>query len=165
MLENLMYVGVPSKSYRQVVYSLLLDLPSFFEKTRIIVYNKYKVEANSPQELYNFFSNQLFEDNVRMNIIFSLIDNDSNYISSIENSSLEEINIIKTIAKAFFIWSDLRIGLENKNDKYVYFIGLLSLTQKLFKYFQENYFVFWILIGLAKNITHFHLLIIHFFFC
>ena len=155
-LQNLMYVGVPSKSYRQVVYSLLLDLPSFFEKTRIIVYNKYKVEANSPQELYNFFSNQLFEDNVRMNIIFSLIDNDSNYISSIENSSLEEINTIKTIAKAFFIWSDLRIGLENKNDKYVYFIGLLSLTQKLFKYFQENYFVFWILIGLAKNITHFH---------
>ena len=155
-LQNLMYVGVPSKPYREVVYSLLLDLANFFDKTRTIVYNKYKVEANSPQELYNFFSNQLFEDDARMNIIFSLIDNDSNYISSIENSSLEEINTIKTIAKAFFIWSDLRIGLDNKNDKYVYFFGLLGLTQKLFKYFGESYLVFWILIGLAKNITHFH---------
>ena len=155
-LQTLMYVGVPSKSYRQVIYSLLLDLADFFEKTRLYVYNKYKVETNSPQELFNFFSNQLFEDDARMNIIFSLIDNDSNYISSIENSSLEEINLIKKIAKAFFIWADLRIGLNDKNDKYVYFIGLLSLTQKLLKYFEESYFVFWILIGLAKNITHFH---------
>ena len=60
------------------------------------------------------------------------------------------------IAKAFFIWAELRIGLNDNNDKYVYFIGLLSLTQKLLIYFEDSYFVFWILIGLSQNIAHFH---------
>jgi len=155
-LQNLMYVGVPSKSYRQVVYSLLLDLPNFFEKTRIILYNKYQEEANSPRNLFAFFANQLYEQDPKINIIFSLIDNDINYISTIENSSLEELNNIKKIAKAFFIWAELRIGLNDNNDKYVYFIGLLSLTQKLLKYFEDSYFVFWILVGLSQNIAHFH---------
>ena len=144
-LENLMYLGVPSKQYRQTVYSLLLDLSNFFEKTRIILYNKYSEEANSPRILFSFFANQLYDQDPKINIIFSLIDNDINYISTIENSSLEEINNIKKIAKAFFIWAELRIGLNDNNDKYVYFIGLLSLTQKLLKYFEDSYFVFWIL--------------------
>ena len=155
-LQNLMYLGVPSKQYRQVVYSLLLDLTKFFDKTRIILYNKYKEEANSPQNLFSFFANQLYDHDPKINIIFSLIDNDINYISSIDNISLEEINNIKKIAKAFFIWAELRIGLNDNNDKYVYFIGLLSLTQKLLKYFEDTYFVFWILIGLSQNIAHFH---------
>ena len=155
-LENLMYLGVPSKQYRQVVYSLLLDLPNFFEKTRIILYNKYQEEANSPRNIFAFFANQLYEQDPKINIIFSLIDNDINYISTIENSSLEELNNIKKIAKAFFIWAELRIGLNDNNDKYVYFIGLLSLTQKLLIYFEDSYFVFWILIGLSQNIAHFH---------
>ena len=155
-LQNLMYSGAPSKSYRQTIYSLLLDLPYFFNKTKEIIYNKYKYDSISPQNLFNFFSNQLYEDDARMNIIFSLIDNDSNFISSIEKYSLEEINTIKKIAKSFFIWAELRIGLNDKDDRYVYFIGLLSLTHKLLKYFEDDFYVFWILIGLAKNITHFH---------
>ena len=155
-IQDLMYLGVPSKQYREVTYSLLLDLVKFYEKTREIILNKYQEEANSPKHLFNFFVNQLYEDDQKVNIIFSLIDNDSNYISSIENSSLEEINNIKKIAKVFFIWAELRIGLIDKDDKYVYFIGLLSLTQKLLKYFEESYLVFWLLVGLSQNIAHFH---------
>ena len=155
-LENLMYLGVPSRQYRQTFYPLLLDLPKFYDETRKILYNNYKVEGTSPRNLFTFFANQLYDEDPKINIIFSLIDNDSNYISSIENSSLEDINNIKKIAKAFFIWAELRIGLNDKNDKYVYFIGLLSLTQKLLKYFEDSYFVFWILVGLSQNIAHFH---------
>ena len=155
-LQSLMYLGAPSKEYRQTIYSLLLDLPVFFNKTREIILRKNNEDLDSPKNIFNFFVNQLYEDDQEINLIFSLIDNDSNFISSIGNCSLEEINTIKKIAKAFFIWAELRIGLEDKNDKYVYFIGLLSLTQKLLKYFEESFFVFWILIGLAKNITHFH---------
>ena len=155
-LQNLMYLGVPSKQYRQNIYSLLLDLRKFFDKTREIIFNKYKEEINSPINLFTFFANQLYEDDPKENIIFSLIDNDINYLCSIENASLEEINNIKKIAKSFFIWAELRIGLQDKDDKYVYFIGFLTLTQKLLKYFEDSYFVFWLLVGLSQNIAHFH---------
>ena len=39
-LQNLMYLGVPSKQYRQNIYSLLLDLRKFFDKTREIIFYK-----------------------------------------------------------------------------------------------------------------------------
>ena len=154
-LNNLMYLGV-SPEYREEVYSLMLDLPNLFEESRTIIFNKYNKDLKLPNQIYSFFANQLFDDSPKRNIIFSLIDNDSNFLSSLENSTLEEINKIKKIAKAFFIWAELKIGLDDKNDKYVYFIGLLTLTQQLLQNFQKEYFTFWVLIGLAKNITHFH---------
>ena len=154
-LINMMYLGVVPE-YREQVYSLMLDLPKLYQTTREIVYRKINKDFNFPQRLYSYFADQLFEDNPKRNIIFSLIDNDSNLLCSFENTNLEEINQIKKIAKAFFIWSELRIGLDNENDKYVYFIGLLTLTQQLLQNFKKEYFTFWVLIGLAKNITHFH---------
>ena len=155
-LQNLMYLGVPSAEYRKDIYSALLERTKLSEKTKSIIFEKYNEKVESPQEIFKFFADQLFVDNPKINIIFSLIDNDSNYISSLENSSLEEINAIKKIAKSFFIWAELRIGLEDKNDKYVYFIGLLSLIQKLLRYFEEDWITFWILVGLSRNIAHFH---------
>ena len=154
-LNNLMYLGV-APEYREQVYSLLLDLPKLHQETRNKIFEEYKKDLKFPQQIYSFFANKLFDDNPKRNIIFSLIDNDSNFLSSLENSSLEEINKVKKIAKAFFIWSELKIGLEDKNDKYVYFVGLLTLTQQLLQNFEKEYFTFWALIGLAKNITHFH---------
>ena len=154
-LNSLMYLGVP-KEYRERVYSLLLDLPKIHEKTRTKIYEKFKKDLQMPNQIYSFFANQLYDDKSKRNIIFSLIDNDSNFLSSAENSTLDEINKIKKIAKAFFKWAELKIGLDDEKDKYVYFIGLLTLTQQLFQNFKQEYFTFWVLIGLAKNITHFH---------
>ena len=154
-LNNLMYLGVPNE-YRERVYSLLLDLPKIYEETRTKIFEQYNKDLQNPKKIYSFFANQLIDYNPKRNIIFSLIDNDSNFLCSLENSTLEEINIIKKIAKSFFIWAELRIGLDDQNDKYVYFIGLITLTQQLFQNFKKEYFTFWVLIGLAKNITHFH---------
>ena len=155
-LNSLMYLGV-APEYREEVYSIMLDLPKLHEETRTKIFEEYKKDLKFPNQIYSFFANQLYDDdNPKRNIIFSLIDNDSNFLSSLENSSLEEINTVKKIAKAFFIWSELKIGLEDKNDKYVYFIGLLTLTQQLLQNFKKEYFTFWALIGLAKNVTHFH---------
>ena len=113
-LNNLMYLGV-APEYREQVYSLLLDLPKLHEETRNKIFEEYKKDLKSPHQIYSFFANKLFDDNPKRNIIFSLIDNDSNFLSSLENSSLEEINKVKKIAKAFFIWSELKLGLEDKN--------------------------------------------------
>ena len=153
-LNKLMYMGV-APEYREAIYANLLDLPKLHEETRKKIFENYNQDFKYANELYSFFADQLYNDQKR-NIIFSLIDNDINIICSKDNSTLDEINQIKKIAKTFFIWADLKIGLEDKNDKYVYFIGLLTLVQQLLQNFQKEYFVFWALIGLAKNITHFH---------
>ena len=153
-LNNLMYLGVHPE-YREGVYSILLDLPKLYEETREVIFKQYAKDLKTPHQLYSFFADQLFNDPKR-NIIFSLIDNDSNFLTSFQGSTLEEINQVKKIAKSFFIWSELRVGLNDKNDNYVYFIGLLTLTQQLFQNFKKEYFTFWALIGLAKNISHFH---------
>ena len=156
-LHDLIFMGIPSLEYRKVIYTTLLETGKLYEKTRELLFQKYQKDLNNPQQVFNFFADQLFEnDKGETNLIFSLIDNDSTFISSLGNTSLEDINSIKKIAKSFFIWSDLRIGLTKNEDKYVYFIGLLSITQKLRLYFQEDYFVFWLLIGLSQYMTHFH---------
>ena len=155
-LHSLIYIGIPSVEYRKIIYSTLLEINKLYQKTREVLFEKTKNDFNNLQQVFSFFANQLFENNKEINLIFSLIDNDSNFICSIENNSLEYINSIKKIAKSFFIWADLRIGLIKKKDKYVYFIGLLNLIHKLYQYFHEDYFVFWILIGLSQNMAHFH---------
>ena len=109
-LNSLMYLGV-APEYREEVYSIMLDLPKLHEETRTKIFEEYKKDLKFPNQIYSFFANQLYDDdNPKRNIIFSLIDNDSNFLSSLENSSLEEINTVKKIAKAFFIWSELKIG-------------------------------------------------------
>ena len=153
-LNKLMYMGV-TPEYREAIYTNLLDLPKLHEETRKEIFKKYNQDFKLATELYSFFAKQLYNDQKR-NIIFSLIDNDINIINSLDNSSLDEINKIKKIAKTFFIWADLKIGLDDKNDKYIYFIGLLTLVQQLLQNFKKEYFTFWALIGLAKKITHFH---------
>ena len=155
-LHSLIYIGIPNPQYRKVIYATLLEISKIYQKTREILYEKVQKKFNNPQQIFSFFVDQLFENNKETNLIFSLIDNDSTFICSLGNSSLEDINMIKKIAKSFFIWADLRIGLTKKEDKYVYFIGLLSIIQKLRLYFQEDYFVFWILIGLSQYMAHFH---------
>ena len=154
--HTLIYTGIPSPEYRKVIYTTLLEINNLYQKTREILYKKYQRDYNTQQRAFNFFSDQLFENDNKTNLIFSLIDNDSTFISSLGNIPLEDIKIIKKIAKSFFIWADLGIGLTKKEDKYVYFIGLLSIIQKLRQYFQEDYFVFWLLTGLSQYITHFH---------
>ena len=155
-LHSLIYLGIPSIEYRKKVYTQLLEINKLYQQTRKILYEKTQTDYNNKQQVFAFFADQLFENNKETNLIFSLIDNDSNFICSIENTTLEDINIIKKIAKSFFIWADLRIGLVKKEDKYVYFIGLLSIIHRLRQYFQEDYLVFWILIGLSQYMTHFH---------
>ena len=152
---NLIYVGIPSKNFRNKIYNWLLDTKQLYEKTRTILKEKEDVDLNGEKIIFNHFENQLNNKNDETNLIFSLIDNDSTFLCSLANTTLDDINEIKKIAKSFFIWAKYNIGLDG-NDKYVYFIGLLSIIQKLRKYFEENYIVFWLLIGLSQYIDHFH---------
>ena len=155
--HTLIYTGIPSLEYRKVIYATLLEMNNLYQKTREILYQRFQKDYNTPQQIFSHFADQLFvDDNKKINLIFSLIDNDSTFISTLGNTTLEDINTIKKIAKSFFIWAELGIGLTKKEDKYVYFIGLLSITQKLRLYFKEDYFVFWLLVGLSQYITHFH---------
>ena len=155
-LHNLIYMGIPSLIYRKSIYKTLLEVNNLFEKTIELIHTKYGKDLTNPQQCFNYFADQLFENNEKTNLIFSLIDNDSTFISSLGSNSYEDINSIKKIAKSFFIWAELRIGLKKKEDKYVYFIGLLSIIQKLRQYFKEDNLVFWLLIGLSQYMAHFH---------
>mgnify|MGYP006873000002 CR=1 FL=1 len=155
-LHNLIYMGIPSLVYRKSIYKTLLEVDNLFERTRELIYQKYEKDVTNPQQCFNYFADQLYGNNEKTNLIFSLIDNDSTFISSLGNNSYEDINSIKKIAKSFFIWAELRIGLKKREDKYVYFIGLLSIIQKLRQYFKEDNLVFWLLIGLSQYMAHFH---------
>jgi len=154
-LHNLIYMGIPSSDYRKTIYKTLLEVDNLNDKTRELIYAKYGKKL-SQQQCFNYFADQLYENNEKTNLIFSLIDNDSTFICSLGNNSYEDINSIKKIAKSFFIWAELRIGLKKNEDKYVYFIGMLSIIQKLRQYFKEDNLVFWLLIGLSQYMAHFH---------
>ena len=155
-LHNLIYMGIPSLSYRKSIYTTLLEVNNLFEKTSELIFTKCGKQLNNQMQCFNYFADQFYENDEKTNLIFSLIDNDSTFISSLGSNSYEDINSIKKIAKSFFIWAELRIGLKKKEDKYVYFIGLLSIIQKLRQYFKEDYLVFWLLIGLSQYMAHFH---------
>ena len=155
--HTLIFTGIPNLEYRKVIYATLLEINNLYQKTRELLFKTYQKDYSTPQQVFSHFADQLYlDDNKKINLIFSLIDNDSTFICSLGNTTLEDINTIKKIAKSFFIWAELGIGLTKKEDKYVYFIGLLSITQKLRLYFKEDYFVFWLLVGLSQYMTHFH---------
>ena len=97
--HTLIYTGIPSPEYRKVIYTTLLEINNLYQKTREILYKKYQRDYNTPQSAFNFFADQLLENDNKTNLIFSLIDNDSTFISSLGNIPLEDIKIIKKIAK------------------------------------------------------------------
>ena len=154
-LYNLIYEGIPTKEYRNIIYNMFLETKKLYEETKNILNEKECVYLNGEKEIFEYFLDQLSKIEEKSNLIFSLIDNDSTFLYSLGGTTLNDIKEIKKIAKSFFIWAKYKIGLE-ENDKYVYFIGLLSIIQKLRNYFKENYIVFWLLVGLSQYIDHFH---------
>ena len=153
-LRDLIYLGIP-QNYRMSFYKSFLETKKLYSTTRDEIFNKTKIDLNNERKCFSYFADKILEEENRTNLIFSLIDNDSTFLSSLANTKLEDIKKIKKIAKAFFIWAELKIGLE-KNEKYVYFIGLLSIIQKLVQIFDDEYSVFWLLIGISQFIDHFH---------
>ena len=155
-LHNLIYIGIPSLEYREIIYTILLEIDKLYDETKTLIKSIYKKDVKNKQECFNFFVEKLFDNEQETNLIFSLIDNDSIFISSLDTNTYEDIICIKKIAKSFFIWAKLRIGLNNNEDKYIYFIGLLSIIQKLRQYFKKDYLVFWLLVGLSQYISLFN---------
>ena len=153
-LRDLIYLGIPRK-YREDIYSTFLEIDKLYDETRKKLYEKENKDFPSQKNVFSYFADHLFGNQNETNIIFSLIDNDSIFLYSLTNTTVEDVNMIKKIAKSFFIWSELGINLK-ENEKYVYFIGLLSIIQQLRQYFKDDSLVFWILVGLSQNMDHFH---------
>ena len=92
-----------------------------------------------------------------INIVFSLIDNDINYIQA---NDINKIKQVKQITKAFYVWTQKNISLaiidkKQKDIRYVYFTGVLPIVYKLNLYFKKPYEIFWILIGFSQYIDLF----------
>ena len=154
-IRELIYLGIPQE-YRVYLYNSFLETDQLYRKTRELLHDKNNINLDGEKQVFSYFADKTFEkDNTETNLVFSLIDNDSTFLWSLGNMSLEEIRTVKKIAKSFFIWAELGIGLD-ENDKYVYFIGLLSIIQKLKQIFEEDYIVFWILVGFSQYMDHFH---------
>ena len=152
--HNLIYTGIPNE-YRLKTYHYLLETSELFEKTKNCLLLSKNVQCNTPQEIYSYFVNEVYSSSE--NIIFSLIDNDINYLNYFPNLTIFDINGIKKITKAFIKWTECDIRLENSDKgKYVYFIGILNIIQTLKNDFKDDYEIFWILIGLSQFIAHFH---------
>ena len=145
-LYNLILFGIPSKEKREIFYKIFLDIDELVRIT------KQKLDYALNQDLLEHFSKELDK---KTNIIFSLIDNDCSCLCLIPDSDFNKINSVKKIVKSFYIWSEHRIGLKDKNQNYVYFLGILYITYKLYNYFKNENFTFLLLIGLSQKICHF----------
>ena len=154
ILRNLIYLGIPN-DYRILFYKSFLEVRKLYEKTREALYQKENIEKEGEKIIFNHFADQILDKENETNLIFSLIDNDCIFVCSELNVTLEDIKSIKKIAKSFFLWSKLEIELP-ENDKYVYFIGLLYIIQKLKQITNEEYEVFWLIVGLSQCLDHFH---------
>ena len=152
-LHSLIYLGIPPE-YRKNIYRKILKISGLVEKTKEEL-NKLGKNYNNEKQIFSHFADQVFDNQNEKNLIFSLIDNDCIFLYSLGNITLDDIDAIKKIAKSFFYWTELKIGLNENIEKYVYFIGILSIIEKLRKYFKEDYLAFWLLIGLSQNIDHF----------
>ena len=151
--HSLIYLGIPPE-YREDIYRKILEIDNLVNKTREEL-EKLGIYCDNEKTIFKHFADQVFDNQNEKNLIFSIIDNDCIFIYSLADITLDDINSIKKIAKAFFYWTELKIGLNKNTDKYVYFIGILSIIEKLKKFFKEEYFVFWLLIGLSQYIDHF----------
>ena len=145
-LYNLIFLGIPSKDKREIFYKIFLDINEVVEIT------KQRLEYVLNQDLLEHFSKDIDK---KTNVIFSLIDNDCSSLSLIPDSDLNKINSVKKIVKSFYVWSELRIGLKDDRQNYVYFLGILYITYKLYNYFENENFTFLLLIGLSQKICHF----------
>ena len=168
-LRTLMYLGIPTPKGRKIIWETLLDIPKLFELTdkkireeknekddllenELTEEEKLEEIERKKEEIYNY----CLEQN-ELNIVFSLIDNDINYIQA---NDINKIKQVKQITKAFYVWTQKNISLsiidkKQKDIRYVYFTGVLPIVYKLNLYFKKPYEIFWILIGLSQYIDLF----------
>ena len=148
--KNIIYFGIPHKFGREKTWEFLLEVDKLHEKT------KEKIQNNlDKSEIYNLYSN---EENFKgyTNIIFSLIDNDTNLLININNFNEQRLNSVKKIAKAFYKWTEEKIFLNNdKNTEYVYWFGILSIINRLYQYYKNEEITFWMIIGLSQFVSLF----------
>ena len=146
-MRSVIYLGIPTVKGRYDVWEFLLDIKTLFEETK----KKNNFDNFSREQIYDEYKKR----NNEINIIYSLIDTDINYINN--KNQLQDIDKIKNITKAFFRWTEDEIKLNDskKNTKYVYFIGILSIVQTIFDYFKSESKTFWFLIGLSQCIDLF----------
>ena len=147
-LYNLIFLGIPSHK-REIFYKIFLDTEDIYKKTNEKVGNNL---INNQNKILEYFSKDIENKN---NIIFSLIDNDCSYLCSLPKSDFDKVNSVKKIAKSFFVWAELKIGLENDREKYVYFLGILYIIYKLYVYFNDENLTFLLLLGLSQKICLF----------
>ena len=148
-LYNLIFLGIPNKEKREIFYKIFLDIDDLYKKTKEKAGNILKNEQN---DLLDYFCKDIEN---KTNIIFSLIDDDCSYLCAIPNSDFNKINSVKKIAKSFYVWAELKVGLKDDKDRYVYFLGILYITYKLYNYFGNENLTFLLLIGLSQKICHF----------
>ena len=148
-LYNLICFGITDKKNRETFYKIFLDIDKLIAKTKEKVRNFINIEDDN---LLIHFSQNIEN---KANIIFSLIDNDCSNLCYLPNSDLKKINSVKKIVKSFYLWAELKIGLKEEKIKYVYFLGILYITYKLYNYFENENLTFLLLIGLSQKIAHF----------
>ena len=157
-LRSLIYQGFPNIRARAITWEYLLNIEKLYQLTKDKLSKDKDIIVSSKDEIFEVYKNQI-QNGETTNIIFTLIDNDTNYIKPIKQDQdhYEYIETIKTIAKAFFLWTELDIRLDEtkKEKKYVYFVGMLSVIQRLYHSFGSDSATFWFIIGFAQYIDLF----------
>lgn len=173
-LRSLAYLGFPH-SYRLPIWEKILGVDQIIEITLD------KIKEPFP-EVYNELSESGYEDKkkglfdsfikqikIQFKPQFSLIDNDMNFLN-LENIHYPTNDLsygnnlkssIRSIAKAFFIWSSFNIHInsdpkDSENKKFVYFFGLLHIILKFSTVFKEDHQTFWIIVGLSQHLQNFY---------
>jgi len=170
-LKFLYYSGIPPTK-RNLAWEKILNIEKLVDITQErllkengIAFDTFEVKKENytdhmKKEIYLYFAN-LVNSHSQFNINFSLIDIDLNFLSPISDSL--NLNQIKFITKAYFLWSELNIttdkfvkGSDSENKRFVYFFGLLKIIQRLYSVFKDESQTFWIVIGLSQIIELFY---------
>ena len=152
-LEYLTYLGVPSGN-RLKVWFETLGLNEVLTKTDKALMMQGCSFENNLEAIYEHFASSIDEESD--NSIFSLINNDCNFLKTIKNQTAsdknEEVAKVAKIVKSYFIWTDL---FRAEESKLIYFKGLLSITQRLFSVYKNESHVFWLLTCFSEHLEIF----------
>ncbi len=174
LYESLIFLGIPEEVRLEIWYKLL-DIDNIVNITIDKVYETMKIperfypllnklkegeKENKKKQLYHILK-------LDLETKFPFIDKDINlfFSNDVEKEisfSYELYDNVKTIAKAYFNWTQLQIInnplliKEKIGSEYVYFSGILKLIQNLNLYLKDDYRTFWIVCGLSQVLDIFY---------
>ena len=173
-IKALIFLGLPHE-VRLSTWDRILDIDNLVT----ITYEKLFKTVEQPNAMFSFIKNlndknletkkkelyKFFFYNTKTK--FSFVDSDLNIlrIHGMERSELDINKIfqsVKNIAKSYLNWTELNLMPKNfqfkefKDQKFIYFFGLLNIIYRLVVIFNDDCKIFWIICSFSQYFEMFY---------